>query len=562
MGTIHIRARLTVVFLFMLAFGGLISWRLYDIGVRRHAWYAARAAAQEAGSSNMLARGSIYLTDGSGNDFLVATNQRYSTLTVAPRLVSPERRSELEEWLVLIFPDERERIHDALASDSSGGRAIAHKLTPEQIAVVQKLDDPALSVITEIDRAYPAGDLAADVIGFLGYGEHGRAGQYGVESFYDDALTGSGAPATGSVWERLAGGSAASGAHPRDLVLTIDKNIQAYAADVLGAVLKRYHASSGTLLVQEPATGHLLAVADSPSFDPNQYGAAPIASFVDGAVLPFEPGSSFKPVTMAAGLDSGAVTPDSTFDDVGDVVVDGYTIRNFNQGHFGRVTMTTVLEKSINTGIMHVASLLGDDAFRTAVENSGFGQLTGIDLAGESAGTIQNLYSGRRINTLTASFGQGITVTPLQLIGFYSAIANGGKLMRPYVVALERDDGAVVRTTQPEVLGTPMRDTTAAELRGMLVSVVDKGFDKARITRYDVAGKTGTAQIASPEGGYLEGEYNHTFVGFAPASAPRFTILIRMERPRGITFAADSLSPAFRDMALFLLNYFSVPPTR
>ncbi|MEK9209113.1 MAG: penicillin-binding transpeptidase domain-containing protein, partial [Patescibacteria group bacterium] len=160
------------------------------------------------------------------------------------------------------------------------------------------------------------------------------------------------------------------------------------------------------------------------------------------------------------------------------------------------------------------------------------------------------------------SFGQGITVTPLQLITGYSAIANGGKLMRPYSVSAVRDERGQRTETKPEMVGTPFTAKTAATLRAMLTAVVDNGFDKAHIPRYDVAGKTGTAQIASPEGGYLEGQYNHSFVGFAPAGDPRFVILIRMEKPQGITFAADSLSPAFKDMALFMLNYLNIPPTR
>jgi cell division protein FtsI (penicillin-binding protein 3)/stage V sporulation protein D (sporulation-specific penicillin-binding protein) len=565
MGTLYIRNRLTLALCCIAAMGVVVSWRLYDIGIRRHAWYAEVAATQEIGAANVLARGNIYLTDGAGNDFLVATNQSSKTLTVSLRSVSPERASELGEWVALITGADAEWVKAVLESGSDGSRTLAKRLTDEQVRAIEEFDDDALSIVAEMDRTYPAGDLAADSIGFLGYGDKGRSGQYGVESFYDAQLKGlspAGSVSSGLWGKLLGGGRQELDYQPHDLALTIDKNIQSYAQEVLGGVLKRYNAASGTLIVQEPSTGRLLAIADSPSYDPNQYAAAPIASFMNGALIPFEPGSSFKPVTMAAGIEAGVINPDSIFHDDGDVVIDGYTIRNFNEKHFGQVTMSQVLEKSINTGTMHVATLLGGDAFREAVVNSGFGQETGIDLAGESAGTVENLYSGRRINILTASFGQGLTVTPLQLINFYSAIANGGKLMRPYILAEERRDGTVVRRTEPEVLGTPMRETTAAQLRGMLVSVVDKGFDKARIERYDVAGKTGTAQIASPEGGYLDGQYNHSFVGFAPASSPRFTILIKMERPQGITFAADSLSPAFRDMALFLLNYFTIPPTR
>ncbi len=390
-------------------------------------------------------------------------------------------------------------------------------------------------------RVYPAGTLAADVLGFLGYDDNGLRGQYGVEGQLEEQLS-----------------------HHTDVVLTIDKNIQSYVESALAMLLKKYAAASGVIIVQEPTTGRILAMADSPTYDPNEYAHADTASFLNAAVqTPFEPGSSFKPFTMAMGLDLGKITPDSTYNDVNDIVVDGYTIKNFNEGHFGRVTMTQVLEKSINAGTMYVQSLLTHDQFLNYLINEGFGQKTGIDLAGEASGNIGNLYADRRINFLTASFGQGITVTPIQLINGYSAIANGGKLMRPLIVSAVRDAQGAVTPVDPEVIGTPFSAKTAATLRTMLTSVVDKGFDKARIARYDVAGKTGTAQIADPvHGGYLEKQYNHSFVGFAPASNPRFTILIKMERPQGITFAADSLSPVFKDIALFLLNYLNVPPTR
>jgi cell division protein FtsI/penicillin-binding protein 2 len=484
---------------------GAVSWRLFDVAYLRHQGYSQAAQAQANGST-VLPRGNIYLHDGAGQEFLVATNRKFPFVRTAGRI---------------------------------------RRLTDEQVDAI-KVASPSTVIAYQADRSYPAGMLAADVLGFLGYDQDGRHGQYGVEAAYESELSG-----------RQAGD------HPDDVILTLDKNIQAYAQNELDAVLKKYNAASGVLLVQEPATGRLLAMADSPSFDPNTYASTPTQAFLNGGLVPFEPGSSFKPFTMAMGLDLGKITPATTFSDVNDIVVDGYTIKNFNEKHFGRVTMTQVLEKSINAGTMYVQSLLTTDQFLTYIINEGFGQRTGLDLPGEASGDIGNLYSGRRINFMTASFGQGITVTPIQLINAYSAIANGGKLMRPYVVAAVRDEHGTVTRTEPEVIGTPFTARTAATLRQMLVSVVDNGFDKARIPRYDIAGKTGTAQIADPtKGGYLEGRYNHSFVGFAPASNPKFVILIKMERPQGITFAADSLSPVFKDMSLFLLNYLNIPPSR
>ena len=556
----------------MLLLLGAISWRLFEVSWNRHSWYAQTAQAQAGGISNVLLRGNIYLTDSSGQEHLVATNHKFPVLMVTPSKLDKGAVDATVQRLVEITGLTPETVLKTTDSTTTGSRPLLRKLTDDQVAMVKALTISGVTVGYETDRSYPAGMLAADVIGFLGYGQNGREGQYGVESAYEQELTGktdSVLPAgldIGARFAKLVGRTATTAIStddaPRDVVLTIDKNIQSYAQSVLDSVLKKYDAASGVLLVQEPKTGRILAMADSPSFDPNGYSSFPAANYLNASLLPFEPGSSFKPFTMAMGLDLHNVTSDTTFDDNIDVVVDGYNIKNFNEKHFGRVTMSQVLEKSINTGVMWVEERIGNSAFLDYVVDMGFGQRTGIDLPGESSGDISNLYTGRRINFMTASFGQGITVTPLQLITGYSAIANGGKLMRPYSVSAVRDERGQRTETKPEMVGTPFTAKTAATLRAMLTAVVDNGFDKAHIPRYDVAGKTGTAQIASPEGGYLEGQYNHSFVGFAPAGDPRFVILIRMEKPQGITFAADSLSPAFKDMALFMLNYLNIPPTR
>lgn len=556
----------------MLVLLGAVSWRLFEVSWNRHSWYAQTAQAQAGGISNILLRGNIYLTDASGQEHLVATNHKFPVLMVVPSKLDQGVIDATVQRLVEITNLPRETVLKATGSATTGSRPLLRKLTDEQVSAIKGLTIAGITVGYEADRSYPAGMLAADVIGFLGYGQNGREGQYGIESAYEQELTGkSGSvlPAGLDIGARLAklvGRTATTATStddtPRDVILTLDKNIQSYAQSVLDGVLKKYDAASGVLLVQEPKTGRILAMADSPSFDPNWYSSYPAGNYLNASLLSFEPGSSFKPFTMAMGLDMEKVTLSTTFDDNSDVVVDGYNIKNFNEKHFGRVTMSQVLEKSINTGVMWVEERIGNSKFLDYIVNMGFGQRTGIDLPGESSGDISNLYTGRRINFMTASFGQGITVTPLQLITGYSAIANGGKLMKPYIVASVRDERGKLTETKPEMVGTPFTAKTAATLRTMLTSVVDNGFDKARILRYDVAGKTGTAQIASPEGGYLEGQYNHSFVGFAPAGNPRFVILIRMEKPQGITFAADSLSPAFKDMAMFMLNYFNIPPTR
>src|SRR3990167_10486046 len=327
--------------------------------------------------------------------------------------------------------------------------------------------------------------------------------------------------------------------------------------------MEKWGAEKGTIIVEDPETGRILAMADLPSFDPNNYSEYESKLYLNGSIQEiYEPGSSFKPVTMSAGIDLGKITPGTTYEDKGFVNISGYTIHNFSNKVFGVQSMTQVLEKSINTGTMFVENLVGDDNFLDYVVNMGFGQKTGIDLPGEVSGDITNLYSGRKINYLTASFGQGIAVTPLQLINAYSTIANGGKLMKPHIIdKIIKDDGEEV-LTKPEIISIPVSEKTAVKLQTMLVGVVDNGFDKARITGYDIAGKTGTAQMPDGRGGYSENEFIHNFVGFAPAYNAKFAILIKMDKPKGIQFAADSLSPTFKEIAAFILNYYNIPPTR
>jgi cell division protein FtsI/penicillin-binding protein 2 len=225
--------------------------------------------------------------------------------------------------------------------------------------------------------------------------------------------------------------------------------------------------------------------------------------------------------------------------------------------------MSEVLQKSLNTGVIFAQNKTGSDQFLNHVVAFGFGQKTGVDLGGEISGNISNLYSGREINLATAAFGQGVAVTPLQLINAYSAIANGGKLMKPQLAeSIIRPDGATEQI-KPEIIGAPISEETARQMQKMLVDVVDKGFDKARIKGYDIAGKTGTAQIPGGDGGYLtDDQFIHNFVGFAPAYSARFAVLIKIDKPQGIKFAADSLSPVFGDISRYLIRHFNVPPTR
>ena len=569
--------RINLVFIFIVLFAGLIGYRLFTLSFLKHGLYSKTAEAQRDHVSNILARGNIYLQP---DLFMAATNKKFPFVYIVPSEVDNQQGDYVGDQLSQILNLDKNVILNLINSRSSSTKVLARQLLNDQVEKIKNLKVKGVGTSYEMDRFYPGKELAASVIGFLGYNGDERSGQYGVESYYDDDLF-------GKTWQASDYINPANITNsfsflknfftkretkkevintidrPSDIVLTIDKNIQTIAEHELSEVLKKWDAVGGAVIIEDPNTGKILAMVDRPTFDPNSYRDAPTGNFLNRGVQEvFEPGSSFKPITMSMGLDLNKITPQTTFTDNGYVDIAGYTIKNFSEKIFGFQTMSQVLEKSINTGAMFVENLVGDDNFLNYAINMGFGQRTGIDLPGEVNGDITNLYSGRKINYLTASFGQGIAVTPIQLINAYSAIANGGKLMKPYIVEKIVKEGGEEIITKPEVVGIPISEKTSNKLKTMLISVVDNGFDKARIKGYDIAGKTGTAQIPDGHGGYAENEFIHDFMGFAPAYNPKFVILIKMDRPKGIKFAADSLSPVFRNIAAFLINYYNIPPTR
>lgn len=511
---------------------------------------------------------------------MAATNKRYYyAFSNNKKIDNPQN---IAARLAPILDNDKEKLAVILADKNKIHQVLARDLTQAQVNAVQATKIDGIGIAPAVDRFYPK-NMTSAVLGFVGFDGNRRVGQYGVEAYYDNVLGGS----AGGEWfgnrtysniigffnsvfkkkETAADNlleSADQKQEGQDIILTIDPNIQSFVEVILENLIQKWSAESGQIIVQEPISGKILAMALKPTFDPNSYRQYKLEDFINSAVQQvFEPGSSFKSITMSAALDKGAVTPETTYTDSGIVQIGGYTVRNFDDRSHGIQTMRQVLQKSLNTGAIFAEEKLGDDDFLNYVVAFGFGQKSGIDLPGEISGNISNLFSGRKINFATASFGQGVAVTPLQLVNAYSAIANGGKLMRPYVVwKIVRTDG-VAEDIKPKVIGSPVSELTAAKMKSMLVDVVEKGFDKARIAGYDVAGKTGTAQIPDERGGYLEGDqFIHNFVGFAPAYSPRFTVLIKMDKPKGIRFAADSLSPAFGEIARYLIRYFNIPPTK
>lgn len=564
--------RVNLFILGCLCIFSLIGYRLFNLSFIKHESFLRSAESQYKMPTVIANRGNIYFSDyETGGRKIAATNRSISYLYANNKIIE-KNPATLAAELAIILQQDISKLEKKFSQKDKSYIIIADDLILEQVAQLKALKIKGLTVASRLERFYPLGATASKLLGFVGFNGNDRAGQYGIESYYNSILAGKKEKfAVFDVFnlnffkskndQKSEKTSVNEGS---DLVLSIDKNIQIFAETKLNEVLKKWSSNSGQIIIQDPKTGEIMAMAASPSFNPNTYAEYDFKDFINPANQEvYEPGSSFKPITMSGAIDKGVLTPETTYQDTGEVNFSGYTIKNFDEKDHGLQTMRQVLERSLNTGVIFVQNKLGDDAFLNYVVGFGFGQKTEVDLGGEIQGNISNLYTGRKINFATASFGQGIAVTPIQLLNSYSAIANGGKLMRPHLAkSIIAKDGSIT-DIKPEIIGSPISEKTSRQIQSMLVDVVDKGFDKARIGGYDVAGKTGTAQIPSTEGGYLANDqFIHNFVGFAPAYNARFTILIKMDRPKGIKFAADSLSPVFGELARFLIRYFNIPPTR
>ena len=312
-----------------------------------------------------------------------------------------------------------------------------------------------------------------------------------------------------------------------------------------------YQAQGGTIIVQNPKTGEILAMTNKPDFDPNTYGEFDLERFLNPAIEAlYEPGSIMKVITMAAGIDSKKVTPNTRFFDTGSITLNTETIENFDLKSYGEVTMTNVIEKSINTGAVFVQRLMGPDVFYNYLVKFGLNQKTGVDLPGEIMGSLRPLERDpREINFATASFGQGISVTPIGLITAIGAIANDGVAIRPYIEA----------SGEPQEIRRVISEDTARQVQEMMISGVNKAVIPV-IEGYNVAGKTGTAQVPNfVTGGYTEDVIN-TYVGFAPAYDPAVIVLVKLNQPAGAPLAGLSVAPAFREITHFVLNYYGISP--
>ena len=449
---------------------------------------------------------------------------------------------------------------------------VARNVPESQLQQILALNIEGIDYVLESGRSYPEEGIGGHIFGFVGLADSGeKVGSYGIEGYYNKFLAGENGYLDTQTdisgrWIGVGARDFQPAKDGGDILLTIDRTIQFIACQKLKEGIERYQADSGSVVILEPKTGKVMAMCNVPDFDPNDYSNVDdISVYNDAAIFDaYEPGSVFKPIVMAGALDQGAVSPSTTFNDTGEEKIDVYTIRNSDLKAHGIVSMTDVLQESLNTGMIYVMRAMGGKEMLSYIENFGFGKKTEIELSTESAGTIDSLYKDSEIYYATASYGQGITVTPIQLAAAYGAIANGGKLMKPYIVEELRSDDGTVEIIKPETIRQVISSKTATTLSAMLVSVVEDGHaTHAAVPGYYVAGKTGTAQVANPNGGgYQVGVTRATFAGFAPVEDPAFVMVVSLNHPRTSQWAADTSAPIFGDIADFLLHYLEIAPRR
>ncbi|MFA5946878.1 MAG: penicillin-binding protein 2 [Patescibacteria group bacterium] len=447
---------------------------------------------------------------------------------------------------------------------------VAHGVSQEQLELLKGLGEEALTYDLENARSYPEPDFGGHVLGFLGKDDKTKPkGFYGIEGFFNDFLSGT----IGTLYSQVSRSGALLGVGGRqftpavdggDVLLTIDRTVQVKACAILKEAVSRYEAKGGALVIMEPKTGAVIAMCGFPDFDPATYGKVDDFSVYNNPAIftPYEPGSIIKPLTMAAALDVDAVKPESTFTDTGSVDVDDVTIKNANDKIFGTVSMIEVLEQSINTGMVWTMRHMGRDVLREYFTRYGFGALTGIELKSESTGTIAPLNEPAEVYAATAAFGQGVTMTPIQIVAAFAALANGGTYMKPHIVSEFRHADGTIEQIAPEPVRQVISAHTSTTIGAMLVSVVEYGHGKkAGVPGYYVAGKTGTAQVAS-HGKYSETAFNGSFAGYAPVHDPKFAMIVKIEEPKDVLFAEATAAPVFGKIAKFLLEYYGIAPER
>ena len=544
---------------------GLVAWmliigaRLVQLQVSQHDDLTARARNQQLGSiETNPVRGQ--LLDRQGRE--LARSIDTESFFADPREIS--NTDETARRIASITGQDRVELVKRLADAKDTNKKFVWITRRLDVLLASKLDALNLEGVysrKEPKRFYPNDSLAAHVLGFVGLDE---IGQSGVEQYYNEKIRGeSGKLYLGTDAKRRAFESyEVQPPAGQTVVLTIDQTIQYRTELALGAAVERAHAKSGTAIVMDPQTGEILALANAPSFDPNQPPKGSAEDRVNGALqTTYEPGSTFKVVAYSAAIEKGLVRPQDRIDcQMGQITVAGRLIHDHHP--FGVLTIADALALSSNVGAIKLGLLVGNASMYEYIRRLGFGARTGIDLTGESPGILHALNRWQASSIGSIAIGQEIAVTPLQMATAYSVIANDGMLVKPHLVReLRSPEGTVLFQAKPEARRALKPETTAA-LRNMFEDVTLRGTArKAQLNGYTAAGKTGTAQKIDPRTHtYSTTKFIGSFVGFAPVKNPAVVIIVVIDEPQGAYHGGDVAAPVFREIAEQILPDLNITP--
>ncbi len=546
---------------YLILLGRLVYWQVW-----RHSDMARLAAVYHDGTITLpAARGNIL--DRSGN--LLVTNTSVFSIFASPDQISAAERKDIAARLAPLLQLSTADIQAKLATT----RQFVYLARRVPASVAHQLDAmrlPGIGKLAETQRTYVDGgvagtSLAANLLGFAN--DEGK-GNYGVEGYYDKTLAGQ--PGFEATVRDLANRPIVLSDRQRrepvngmTLQLSLDSTIQVVAERALADGVQKYQAESGSLIIMEPATGRIVAWADVPSYNANQFATTPIAQFIDPIVSDlYEPGSVMKVVTLSGALDDHAITPDTRFNETGVAVVGGVAIRNWDNRAHGNVTMTQVLQNSLNVGAIKAQQMEGAGPFYQSLQRFGIGSPTGVDVAAETAEPLRDLAKWKPVELATASFGQGVDTTAIEMLAAVNVIATGGNLVWPHVVDQVIDTNGTRHPVQPRLIRQVVSAKTAQQMQQMMIGVVEHGSGfAARIDGFKnrIAGKTGTASI--PENGkYLPDATIGSFVGFVPVDHPQFIMLVITRKPKVLFEGAYVAAPIWKTVASALITQWQIAP--
>ncbi|OHA88952.1 MAG: hypothetical protein A3C70_00355 [Candidatus Zambryskibacteria bacterium RIFCSPHIGHO2_02_FULL_43_14] len=569
--------RLRLISLVVLLFAFLLAGKLYFVQIVSGENLKAKAEHQYVAGINYFDRGSIFFTTKDEVLVPVASIKTGFILHINPGILGQNDRLEnIYETVNSIIPIDKTDFLAKAHKENDPYEELLKHLGAGVAEKIQALKIPGLSVAKEQWRTYPGETMAAHTVGLIGYNSGNElAGRYGLERFYepvlkrtrDDAFVNFFAEIFSNIKSVVKEDESPEG----DIITTIEPSVEAFLENELSKVTNKYSSDFTGGIVIDPKNGEITALALTPTFNPNSPQNERDSAIFSNRLVEdrYEMGSIIKALTMATGLDSGAVTAKSIYNDPGCITLNTRTFCNYDgQSHGFSLSMQTVLNKSLNTGAAFVVSRMGSSNFNKHMLSFGLDTTTGIDLPNEGKSLVSNLLTHRDLEAAQASFGQGIALTPINTVRALSALANGGTLITPHLVKKIRYKLGPIKTiTYPgeEERVRVLKPETSTEISRMLTEVVDRSLrdGQVRLENYNIAAKTGTAQIARPDvGGYYDDRFLHSFFGYFPSYEPEFLVFLYTYYPKNVKFASETLTETFMNITKFLINYYNIPPDR